>query len=176
LALILDYRTGRKKNHPAKRTFALLLAAFTHYAHVEEGIPRTKVEMARDEISNYISQRHARELEEEDFVYEFGRRPKRRRRKKAYYALRPDAKTLDRYMAKLMGLMSFRFYETYALFELIPVWLRFLTKYELLDEKTRVQTIREMNYLKDPIIEIATNQIIDPALKPNVVDWPYDSV
>jgi hypothetical protein len=52
------------------------------------------------------SQRHARELEEEDFVYEFGRRPKRRRRKKAYYALRPDAKTLDRYMAKLMGFMS----------------------------------------------------------------------
>jgi hypothetical protein len=142
----------------------------------EEGIPRTKVEMVRDEISNYTSQRHARELEEEDFDYEFGRRPKRRRRKKAYYALRPDAKTLDRYMAKLMGFMSFRFNETYALFELIPVWLRFLTKYELLDEKTHVQTISEMNYLKDPINKMATNQITDPALKPNVVDWPYDSV
>ena len=189
LTLILDHRTGRKtpswtpddfkfsgrkKNDPAKRAFALLLAAFTHYAHVEEGIPRTKAEMAGDEISNYIAQRHAGELDEDDFDYEFGRRPRRKRRKKTYYALRPDAKTLDRYMAQLMGFMSFRYYETYALFELIPVWLRFLTKYELLDEKTRLQIIKEMNYLKDPIIEIATNKVTDPTLKLNVVDWPYD--
>ena len=77
-------------------------------------------------------------------------------------------------MAQLMGFMSFRYYKTYALFELIPVWLRFLTKYELLYEKMRLQTIREMNYLKDPIIEIATNKVTDPTLKLNVVDWPYD--
>lgn len=189
LSSILDYRTGRqtpswtaddfkfsgqKKNDPAKRAFALLLASFTHFAHVEEGIPRAKVEMARDEISNYISRRHAGELDEEDFDYEFGRRPKRKRRKKTYYALRPDAKTLDRYMAQLMGFMSFRHYEAYALFELLPVWLRFLTKYELLDKESRVQIIKEMDYLKDPFIEIATNKVTDPTLKSNVIDWPYD--
>jgi hypothetical protein len=188
LPLILDYRTGRKKpswtrddfkfsgrkkDDPAKEAFALLLAAFAYFAHVEEGIPRTKVEKARDELSSYISHRHAGELDEYD-DYDYGRRPRRKKRSKTYYALRPDARTLDRYMAKLMGFMSFRYYEAFALFELLPTWLRFLTQYELLDEKTCLQAIKDMNYLKDPFIQIAANRVSDPALQQNVADWPYD--
>jgi len=188
LSPILAYRAGRqtpswvaddfkfpsqKKDDPSGGAFALLLASFTHFAHVEAGIPRAKVEMACDEINNYISQRHAGELDAENSNYEFGHRPKRKKRKKPYYALRPDAKTLDRYIAQLMGFMSFRYYETYALFELLPVWLRFLTKYGLLDEETRVQTIKEIAYIKEPLIEIATNKVSDPVLKSNMVEWPY---
>lgn len=30
--------------------------------------------------------------------------------------------------------------------------------------------------LKDSYIQIAINQVTDPILKHNVVDWPYDSI
>ena len=190
LPLILDYRTGRKipswtpdnfkfsgrkKKDPAKKALALLLAAFTHFAHVEADIPRTKVEMARDELSGYISQRHAGELDEYDeYEADYDRRPKRKRRKKSYHALCPDAQTLDRYLALRVGFMSFRHYEAFALFELLPAWLRFLTKYELLDEETRRQTVNELSYIKDHLRLFATNSITDPALQNNLADWPYE--
>ncbi len=66
-------------------------------------------------------------------------------------------------------------YEAFTLFELLPAWLRFLTKYALLDEGTRLQIIKEVSYLKGHFIQIATNNVTDPALKRNVVDWPYGS-
>ena len=131
--------------------------------------------MARDEINRYILQRHAGKLAENDFG--FDRRPKRRKRKtppKNHHVLCPDAKTLDRHIAQLMGFLSFCDYEAFALFELLPIWLRFLAKYELLDEDARLQTIEEMNYLKGSMMLIAKKKVTDPTLLQNVVDWPYD--
>ena len=190
LSPILDYRSGhktpswtpddfklssRKTNDPAKKALALLLAAFAHFAHVEKGVSHTKAEMACDELRSYIFGRHAGELDEHEDNFGYGRAPRHKRRPTNYYALRPDAKTLDRHMAQLMGFLSFRQYEAFALFELLPTWLRFLTKYELLDEETRLQTLKEMHYLKDSYVQIAINHVTDPILKQNVVDWPYDS-
>jgi hypothetical protein len=69
--------------------------------------------------------------------------------------------------------MSFCHYEAFALFELLPAWLRFLTKYALLDEETQWQTIKELSYLKDHLILFATNSMTDLALQYNLADWPY---
>ena len=188
-SIALDYRAGRKapawtmadfkvsnrkKDDPAADNFALLLAAFTHYAHVEAGIARTKVEMARDKLSRYFALRRQGELEDEEPGY--GRRPRRKTRKRStVHPLCPDAKTLDHYLAQyLFGFLSFQYYEAAALFELIPVWLRFLTKYNLLDEKARQKTIKELDYLKGHLIQIAAKAISDPAVRENLVDWPYE--
>ena len=186
----LDYRTGRKtpawtmadfqfsnkkkEEDPAVNNFTLLLAAFTHYAHAEAGIARTKVEMARDKLSHYFALRRQGELEDEEPGY--GRRRKRKtRRQPTTHPLCPGAKSLDHYMAQyLFGFLSFQYYEAAALFELIPVWLRFLTKYDLLDEKTRQKTIQELSYLKGDLVQIATNAISDPAVRENLADWPYE--
>lgn len=184
----LDYRTGRKlpdwtladfefakrrKDDPTKIKFSNLLAAFAYYAHAEGAFPLTKIEMACDQLSEYISLR---------FQGDLGRpgpgqnpRPKRARRKSVTpirYLFYPDASTLDRYLAKLMGFMSFQHYEAFALFELIPAWLRFLVRYDLLEETTRQQIIDELSYLKKAFIQIAANQLTDPALKENMIKWP----
>ena len=145
LSSILDYRAGRnipswspddfklsrrKTNDPAKKNLAFLLAAFVHFAHVEEGVSHTKAQMACDEIGRYIFGRHSGELDEHEDDSVYGRAPRRKSRPKTCYVLRPDAKTLDRHMAELMGFLSFRHYEAFTLFELLPAWLRFLTQYK----------------------------------------------
>ncbi len=189
LSLALDYRAGRQppawtmadfqfsngeKDDPAKDNFIFLLAAFTHYAHAEAGIARTKVEMARDELSRYFSLRRQGELD--DAEPEYGRRPKRNTRKQSTsHPFCPDAQTLDRYLAQhLLGFLSFQYYEAAALFELIPVWLRFLTKYGLLDGETRQQTLKELGYLKGYLIQIAAKAVSNPAMQENLADWPYE--
>lgn len=189
---ILDYRTGRqtpswtiadiripkgKKKHPAQDRYACLLAAFTHYACHVEGVSLTKAEMARDELDRYLIQRRQGELDETGDDY--GRRSKRRRKRKTKHGvtqhpLCPDAQTLDKYMAQLMGFMSFQYYKAFALFELIPTWLRFLTKYDILDEENEQQTVQALSYLKGYLIQIADNHLSDPAVKENLMEWPYE--
>lgn len=186
-ATALDYHTGRKlpsweltdftfkKGEPEVYNTALLLTAFTYYAHTESGFPRTKVEIARDILSDYIVQRHEGKLDPSDVAHG---RAKRRKKSKGETTPQnpfcPDAKTLDRYMAQLMGFMSFRFYETFALYELIPTWLRFLTQYNLLTEEARQQTLDDLRYLKAHLTSIADKQIDDPAIRENLAAWPYE--
>lgn len=188
LATALDYRAGRKlpsweltdfrfkKGRSTDNNVALLLAAFTYYAHSESGFPRTKVEMARDNLSEYIMQRQEGKLDPSDAGY--GRAKRGSRKSKGESTLQnpfcPDVKTLDRYMVQLMRFMSFRFYETFALYELIPTWLRFLTQYNLLTEEARQQTIDEMRSLKADLSLIADKQMDDPAIRENLAAWPYD--
>jgi hypothetical protein len=190
---LLDYCTGRetptwsvadftisknkKRRDSVNENYLYLFAAFTHYAHDEEGIALTKAKMVGDELADYFALRHQGELEKTGSDY--GRRPKRRRKQKpkeiiSSYPLCPDAATLDTFMARLLGFMSFRYYEAAALFELMPVWLRFLTKYDLLDEETRRWVVQSLSYLKGHLVQIADSQLSDPAVKENLSDWPSE--
>lgn len=184
----LDYRAGRKlpswalndftftnkeKDDPAINDAALLLAAFTYYAHTESGFARTKVEMARDNLADYVMQRYKGHLDDSDPGY--GRKRKQSKGNTSpQNPFCPDAKTLDRYMAQIVGFMSFRFYEAFALYELIPAWLRFLTQYNLLTEEARQQTLDDLRYLKAYLILIADKQITDPTVRENLAGWPYE--
>jgi hypothetical protein len=187
LATALDYRTGRRlpsweltdftfiKDDPAMGNAALLLTAFTYYAHTEGRFARTKVEMARQNLADYVIKRHEGELDPSDVAHG---RAKRRKKSKGKTTpqnpICPDAKTLDSYMAQLMGFMSFRFYEAFALYELVPTWLRFLTQYNLLTEEDRQQTLDDLRYLKAHLTTIADKQTSDPTVRENLAAWPYE--
>ncbi|MBK9051476.1 MAG: hypothetical protein IPL78_11330 [Chloroflexi bacterium] len=188
----LDYRTGRqtpswtladfeipewKKEHPAQARYAFLLAAFTHYAHHVEGVALTKAEMAHDELARYLTLRRKGELGEPRPRHNHRQKHSRKQQIKpglSSHPLCPDAETLDKYLAQLMGFMSFKYYETFALYELIPVWLRFLTHYNLLDEETGQQAVAELSYIKGHLMQIAEQQLSNPAVKENLLGWPYE--
>lgn len=192
MANLLDYYTGRKtpvwnmadfymprgkEGDLAKENYTHLMAAFTYYAHHEEGVPLTKSEMGSEELLSYFMERHEGKLDEVENDY--GRRPQRRRRRKrkedgSQHPLCPNARTLDRFIAQSIGFMSFRYYEMSALFELIPTWFRFLHKYNLLEKETQQQTVKALSYLKSHLIQIADKQLTDPAIKYNLMDWPYE--
>jgi hypothetical protein len=162
---------------PVNNNYACLFAAFICYAHLEEKVALTKAKMMTDELLDYFDKRHKGELDKTDS--DDTRRQKRKPKQKnkrivSDHLLCPDAATLDTFMARLMGFMSFRYYEVATLFELMPVWLRFLTKYDLLDEETRQRAVQSLSYVKAHLIQIADKQLSDPAVKENLMDWPYE--
>jgi hypothetical protein len=192
MANLLDYYTGRKtpawnvadfvmakgkKQTPTEDNYTYLMAAFTHYAHHEKGVPLTKSEMVSEQLSRYFTRRHEGELDE--VTDDHGRRPQRRRQRKpkkdiTQHPLCLDARSLDRFMTQLLGIFTFRYYDVSALFELIPAWLSFLYKYNLLENETQQQTVHALSYLKGDLIQIADKQLSDPAVKENLRDWPYE--
>lgn len=189
MATTLDYRTGRKtpawsiadfeaaakkEEEQVQENLRHLLAAFSYYAHDEEGFARTKIKMACDELAKYLGQRREGELDKSEADH--GRRFRRKRKQKQQQRppLRPDAKTLNVYLDRLLGFMAFRYYEACALFELIPIWLRFLTKYDLLEEETRRETLQELSGIKGHLTQIVGKQISDPLPQENLADWPYE--
>lgn len=133
--------------------------------------------MARDELGRYLTLDSKGELGKPSQGR--GKRQKRSRKQKSkrpisQHPLCPNAKILDRYLAQLVGFLSFQYFEAFALFELIPAWLWFLTKYNLLDGETRLKVLQELNYLKDHLVQIAKYNVSDPAVLENLSDWPYE--
>lgn len=162
--------TGKEKKEPANDNFTYLLDAFLYDAHNQEGVAITKVEMARQELADYLTSQEQGKLGDSRQSHSHKRAGKKQGQHSPIY---PEAKTLDRYLAEMMGFLSFRYYEASALFELMPAWLRFLAKHGLLDEKTGQQMLKSLNYLKGHLLEIARKQFADPLVEENLADWPY---
>jgi hypothetical protein len=158
--------TKREKNYPRDELFRLL-DAFLHYAHFEEGVSWPKTQMAYDNLLDYLIERAAGELAPEQ-----PRRGKRKGKKPEFQSnLAPDHGTLDRFLVRFAGIFSFHFYQASAFFELIPVWLRFLVKYGLLEEAAMQQTIRSLSALHGSLLSIAQKQIDDPLPAQNLAKW-----
>lgn len=184
--LRLDYLTGRKwptwtladferlagkgKKDPNNSHFTYLLDAFLHYAHYEERVPFTRAGMAQQELAEYLI---GQDKDQPGKNHLSRSRKQPGQTQEPPYSLYPTAETLDSYLGELMGFMSFRFYEASALFELLPAWLRFLAKYNLLDQKVHEKLLQSLNYLKDPLLQIARQQLTDPLVETNLAGWPY---
>lgn len=156
------------------RLFLRLLDGFVYYAHTTDGVPLTKAYIARDEILEYVSQREQGRLK----VDKPPRQRKRRRKKKPIVTHRsnpllPDAKMLDPFWAGRMGFMSSQHYKVATFFELIPTWLRFLEKYGLITAVEHQQTIKDLTYFKDMLLQIMQKQLTDPLPAQHIAAWPH---
>ena len=202
LEKILDYRSGRKEpaweaadfalspgddieDDPAKERLNLLLMAWAHYASSDEGVPLTKTEMVREELYRYLVERSEGALsddprpwpwEQEQMWSRKKPRSKRRRKRRARYsqqsALIPDRQTVVRFLGEMGGFLSFRYYEACAFFELLPVWLRFLRRHGLIDEKAESQALGDLKGLHKNMIELAERALNDPQVAQNLRAWP----
>jgi hypothetical protein len=163
------------RDDQAREYLTYLLSAFTRYAHVEEGISPTKTEMARDELYRYFVSRSAGDLGPYSSRGRRGKRRAKKHRKKpttGQHPLCPDPKTLDRFLGEMFGFMSVRHYQASAMFELIPVWLRFLEKYDLVDEEIQKGTLKELSYLGNHLVQYLEANDFDPLPRQNLEEWP----
>ena len=192
----LDYRSGRAEpaweaadfvlspgdafeDDPAKERLALLLMAWTRYANSEEGVPVTKAEMVREELSHYLLRRSEGELSDDPGPWGMGRKRGRKKRSRQRWAPRsgpavliPDRRTVDRFLGEMGGFLSFRYYEACAFFELLPVWLRFLKRHGLIDEEAESQALGDLQGLHKDMVELAENALHDPQVAENLRAWP----
>jgi hypothetical protein len=195
---ILAYRSGRVEpaweagdlilspgddfeDDPARERLMLLLMAWTRYAASEEGIPLTKVEMVREELYRYLVERSENALGSGPGPWPVGQKrtrggKKQRRKSKAGYsqrpALIPDRRTVDHFLGEMGGFLSFRYYEACAFFELLPVWLRFLKRIGMIDEKAESQALADLKGLQNDMVELAERALNDPEVAQNLRAWP----
>ena len=152
-----------------------LFFAFVYYLHTVENVSYPKADMARREFFKYFLQRHEGDLDsqENNWLQPTWRKPPKRKRKKkkGRRPLCPDRQTLDRYMSRRIGFMSSRFFAASALFEMVPAWLRFLQKYQIIDAAQQEQTLLKLKGLDTEWLSVLEHAVSDPLLLENAKQW-----
>jgi hypothetical protein len=147
-----------------------LTVDFLGYLRRQEGVSYAKGEMARHLISQYLVERAAGELHKDGEQ----RKPKKRKGKEkraSVHPLAPDYGTLDRFMGKQQNFFHVQIYKVICLFEMIPVWLRFLETRGLLDADQREETLRQISGLLPPLSQLLQSAADDPALHRAMEGW-----
>ena len=178
-----DNETAEHKTSPSPSTqhFHNLSVEFLGYWYRVEGMSYARGELGRRELVKFILERQAGDLEyHESMLESMERKMARRRGRKAQpvkkfqpyaHPLVPDHERLDRYLGGLLGFLNQLYYHAAALFELLPAWLHFLESRHLIDTALRVQTLRDVEDLIDPLGKVCGNFADDPAPHQALLHW-----
>ncbi|MFQ5796945.1 MAG: SEC-C metal-binding domain-containing protein [Candidatus Bipolaricaulia bacterium] len=163
---------------PGRQNLYLLTVEFLGYLRREEGVPYTKGELARQQISRYILDRYDGELEPRESPFEALMHPRRRKWKpkpksrRPDHPLCPDHSTLDRYLGRLLHFLNPQRYKATATFELVPAWLRFLESRWLIDTQRREKTLQGLQGLDSDLRKVWEHYPDDPAPLQELERWP----
>ncbi len=153
-----------------------LVDDFVDYARHQEGVPYTKAALARDNISRYIMERLAGDLEPRQSMFDAVMNPQRKPKSNPKprvpdHLLCPDRDTLDRFFSRLLNFMNPQKYDVAATFELMPAWLRFLEARGLIEPKQREATLTGLHGLHATLLRLWEADHTDPALAVNLRRW-----
>ncbi len=157
-----------------RETLAYLVDEFVDYARHQEGVPYTKAALARDNISRYILERQAGDLEPRQSMFDAMMNPQRKPKSKPRvpeHLLCPDRDTLDCYFAQLLHFLNPQHYDVAATFELMPAWLRFLETRGLIEPHQRETTLAELRDLHATLLRLWEADRTDPTLAENLQRW-----
>jgi hypothetical protein len=170
---------------PGDQNLYDLSIAFLGYVHRVEGVPSTKAELGRRELVKFICERHAGELEYQESMLESLQRDLSHRRQRRRppipkfrpypHQLVPDSERLDRFLGGLLGFLNQLYYHAVAVFALLPAWLRFLESCQLIEAALRVQALRDLESLVEPLCQVCGHFADDPTLQQALLHWREDA-
>jgi hypothetical protein len=162
-----------------------LSLAFLGDLHRVAGVPYTRGELGRRELVKFILERHAGALEYQESMLESMQRDLSRRNRRSLppkpkfqqyaHQLVPDHERLDRFLGGVLQLLNQMYYHATALFELLPAWLRFLESRHLIDATLRVQALRDLESLVEPLCQVCDSFADDPAPHQVLLRWREDA-
>jgi len=152
----------------------LLSFEFVRYLHNEEGVSYSKAELVRSDLTKYIQQRNEGKLVDRGSMADRMLNPKWREptQKMPEDMLCPDAETLDVFLNKMLNFMNPQHYKAAAIFELLPAWLRFLFRQNLIDEHASEDVLTGLQRLRDVLYEYWKKFPDDPAPAAAMDRWP----
>jgi hypothetical protein len=174
-------KKGAKKSttlqHPVdwKAMLSDLANEFVAHAHYQEGVPYTKLLLARNGIVEYIILRDLGKLEKRQSMVDAMMHPDRKPVAKAKipdHLLCPDRETFDRFLGDKLNFMSLRHYDAATTFELVPSWLRFLESRGLVDTKQSETAVNDLRGLQEDLLTLFDSDPSDPAVAENIRAWP----
>jgi hypothetical protein len=172
-----DFEEGEEKEQPVDRglqNLHHLSFEFLGWLRREHGVPWTKGEMVRENLVRYLVERHEGELEPRPSMLEEAMNPGKYKpppRRKPDHALCPDRQTLDSYLSRLLGFLSMRYYDVAAVWEIVPLWLRFLTTRGLLEDEQHQKTLQQLSQLNASLLKVWKNYQSDPSLERASKAW-----
>jgi hypothetical protein len=169
-----DESEERPTPDPGAINLSRLIGAFVGYLRREEGVPFPRGELVRQELYSYFLRRNAGDLDPRPSMLEQALDPKRKLPKppRPAHPLCPERVTLDGHLARMMGMLSGRYYPAAALFQAMPAWLRFLESRRLIDAATSRKVAAELLPLHDTLLGLWKQHTDDPLLYRQELAWP----
>jgi hypothetical protein len=146
-----------------KESLFFLTVEFLGYLHREEDVSYSKGELGRQQLHQYLVERHAAKLEESDGP-QHRTKTKHKQTTQPTQGLCPDSKSMDHFLGQYLNFLSPQYYKTAALMELIPAWLRFLLSHQLIDQQQMQQTLHDLKELVGMLLDVLVAFRSDPAL------------
>ena len=143
-----------------------LCLEFSGYAQREFEIPYPRALMGAREICNYLVERITGELKPKR-----SKKSRNRKEEKKQHPLCPDYTSLNSYFAQHMHFMNPQSYLISATFELIPNWLKFLKKHQLIEQEMINPTLMDLAPIADDLTKLWKNHHEDPALLASLDCW-----
>lgn len=151
-----------KINKQAKQNLKRLCIEFLKYLHKEKDISYLKADMACRGIQSYV------------LDCQSGKLKNLPHNKQHDNILCPNAKTMDTFLVRYLEMFVFQPYVAAAIMELLPQWLLFLKKKDLLDENLLQKTIASCDKLKNNLIEILRRQLGDATVENQILQkWQF---
>ena len=165
---IQDFRFSKSKkkskkekekiNTQAKQNLNKLCIEFLRYLHNEKHVPYLKADMACKGMKAYIVDCQSGK---------FKNPPHSTQQENI---LCPNAKTMDAFLVRYLEMFVFQPYVAATIVELLPQWLLFLKKKDLLDERLLQQTMTSCNKLKNNLIDILRKQLSDTTVEEQILE------
>jgi hypothetical protein len=166
---------GSKRREPVEAEDALfkLGVTFLGYLYREEKVDFARGDMGREQIVEYLLDRHRGELRRRKSPLDEALHPNKPAPppfRPPEHPLCPDRPTLDMFIAKMFAPLTRHDYQAVLALEMVPPWLRFLESKGLIDAARRHKTLKELSRLKDDVLRL-TKMAKDPAMRRNLERW-----
>jgi hypothetical protein len=154
-----------------------LIRQFVGYLRRDEGVSFATGAMVRPDLFGYFLERHDGELKPRLSMFDEVLHPHRKPPKPAppIHPLCPERTTFDVYLGRLVVGFSNLFYQSAALFQAVPPWLRFLQSQRLIDEQTRGRVVHDLLPLHARILDLFEHFTNDPTVYQALQRWPEDA-
>lgn len=157
----------------ARTRLAYLVRAFSYYAWQVEGIPLTRVELGRERLYMYLVLRGLGKLEEEQSKKANRRRSKSAQIKTEVHPLELERRQVNAYLTRyVISFLFIPYHEIVAFFSLIPAWLRYLSRLQLLDVSRVDSILVDLKPLTRDLINLVESSVYDNALIQSLKAWP----
>jgi SEC-C motif len=168
-----DEPEERQTPDPGAIKLGRLIGTFVGYLRREEGVPFPRGELVRHDLYSYFLRRNEGDLDPRPSMLEQALDPKRELPKppRPAHPLCPERVTLDVHLARMMGMLSGRYYAAAALFHAMPAWLRFLESRRLIDAATSRKVASELLPLHETLLGIWKQHTEDPLLYRQEQAW-----
>lgn len=150
-----------------------LSTTFLGWMRKARNVPLTRGEVGRKEMVEFLSDRAEGSLDDRRSMAQRMMQPDRKLPKRPIeHPLVPDRDRFEAYLAKLLGMLSWRIYDAAALMYITPLWLEFLELHGLLTTDQRQKAMKSLSDLLEPMKGLMSHRGKDPALVEALNTWP----